>query len=347
MKTYTLFPFFVLLFLFAAAETPARPSGAPRKVVIGTVMHWFRGEYPGLEARLKEITGLADSVAMEAEAKYPGEGLDLVMLPETAVTEGKGNTAATRAVKLDGPVLEKMGALARKHRTYFIVPLVLDEGGGKYTNSAVLLDRTGKVAGIYRKVHPVAAKGENTLENGLVPGAEFPVFDCDFGRLGIQICFDMSYPDGWEALARKGAEIVAVTSASPQTVRPAAYALMGKYYVVTSTPRENASVFNPIGRIDAQIKNPGALVHRIDLSYEILHWSPTLNDGRLFTRRYGGRAGYVYYTDEDTGVFWSNDPKIPILQMVKELGLETREEQVERVRVLQDTVRGGKPEGKQ
>jgi hypothetical protein len=104
-------------------------------------------------------------------------------------------------------------------------------------------------------------------------------------------------------------------------------------------------MFNPIGRIDARITSGTALVHRIDLSYEILHWSSSLRNGRLFTDRYGDRAGYVYYTDEDTGVFWSNDPETPIMQMVKELGLETREQQVERVRALQDKIRGGKAEG--
>ncbi len=339
-------PALVCLVCLAGAPGPtaqeAGSSGAPRKVVIGTVMHWFRGEYPGLDARLGEIAGLVDDTAREAERKYPGEGLDLIVLPEQAVTIGRGNTAAERGVKLAGPVLERMGAAARKHRTYLIVPLDLDEGGGKITNSAVLLDRAGKAAGIYRKAHPVAALGSNTLEGGITPGSDFPVFECDFGRLGIQICFDMSYPDGWKALKDAGAEIVALTSASPQTVRPAAYALFGGYYVVSSTPRENVSVFNPIGRVEAQRKEPGALVHRIDLSHAILHWSPTLEDGRSFTRKYGDRAGYVYYTDEDTGVFWSNDPATPIMTMVRELGMETSAEQIERVRKLQEKVRGGK-----
>lgn len=328
--------------LAASAGFAQQPTDGPRKVVIGTVMHWFQGNYPGLEARLAEISGLIDTAAREAERKYPGEGIDLVVLPEQAVTMGKGNTAAERGVKLDGLVLERMGAAARKHRTYLVVPLDLNEGGGKITNSAVLLDRAGKVAGIYRKVHPVAARGSDSLEGGITPGSDFPVFECDFGRLGIQICFDMSYPDGWKALAERGAEIVALTSASPQTARPAAYALSGGYYVVSSTPRENVSVFNPIGRIDAQRKEPGALVHRIDLSHAILHWSPNLEDGRGFTRKYGDRAGYVYYTDEDTGIFWSNDPATPITKMVRELGLETSSEQIERVRKLQEKVRGGK-----
>ena len=75
----------------------------------------------------------------------------------------------------------------------------------KVYNACILLDRQGKVAGIYRKVY-VVADDANVLEGGALPGKDFPVFPCDFGKLGIQICFDMSYDAGWETLARKGAE---------------------------------------------------------------------------------------------------------------------------------------------
>ena len=191
------------------------------------------------------------------------------------------------------------------------------------------------MVGIYRKAHPVAALGETELEGGVTPGREFPVFECDFGRVGIQICWDMSYDDGWAELARQGAEIVAVPSASPQTLRPAAYALRHRYYVVTSTPRDNVSVFNPAGMTEAQRTESGVLVHQIDLSHAVLHWSERLEDGRALTRRYGDRVGYVYSPREDTGVFWSNDPVVPIGAMLRETGLESMDEQIERCRRLQ------------
>ena len=90
------------------------------------------------------------------------------------------------------------------------------------------------------------------LEGGTTPGPGFPVFDCDFGRLGIQICFDMLYADGWDALATEGAEIVALPSASPETVRPASYAREHGYYIVSASPRDRAAFFSPLGIIEAQ-----------------------------------------------------------------------------------------------
>ena len=103
---------------------------------------------------------------------------------------------------------------------------LLEEGssGPVFFNAAVLLDRRGTVAGIYRKVHPVALVGRDDLEDGITPGSEFPVFDCDFGKLGIQICWDLTFDDGWQALADKGAELVVWPSTSPATALSAARA---------------------------------------------------------------------------------------------------------------------------
>jgi len=352
LKIVSLCAIVVLCSFFLSASTPvsaqARKAGnfSPRKVIIGTTMERFPGIYPGLEKRLDQIAELIDETARESERIYPGEGIDLIVLPEEVVTRDKGNTVVSKSAKLDGPVLDKMGAKAREYKTYLIVPMVLaeDEQKGIYTNAAVLLDRAGNVAGIYRKVHTVAALGSDVLEDGITTGSEFPVFDCDFGRLGIQICFDMSYRDGWEVLGRKGAEIVAVPTMSPQTHRPAAYASHHRYYVVTGTPRNNAAIFNPLGMIDAQITEGRVLVHKIDLSYFILNWAANLRDGKLFGDTYGDRVGYTYYRSEDAGIFWSNDPKKPIDVMVRELGFSDIKDEYERVRKLQDNARGGPPE---
>ena len=87
--------------------------------------------------------------------------------------------------------------------------------------------------------------------------------------------------------------------------------------MVTSNHRNNATVFNSAGRIDAQIidgdnnvdaegfklTQESVLVHRIDLSYAIVSWSVTLGDGRKFADKYGDSVGYTYYRDGDFGIF--------------------------------------------
>jgi predicted amidohydrolase len=326
----------------AAQTFPIQPpmSELPRKVVVGTAVYPIY-QFPGKNERIGDLEGLIDKMGAAAERQYPGEGLDLVVLPEEALTLGSGRSPSERAVALDGPELKRLSEKARRWQTYVVAPLTLTDSKRQNIvyNAAVLLDRSGSPVGIYRKVHPVAGKRSDLVEDGITPGSDFPVFTCDFGRVGIQICWDMSYEDGWIALARQGAEIVAVPSASPQTVRPAAYALHGRYYVVTSTPRNNASIFNPVGRIEAQTKENGVVVHRVDLSYALINWSATLGNGAAFRKKYGDKAGYLYYEDEDCGIFWSNDPAVPVKRMVQELGEMEIRDQVARSLQVEQTVR--------
>ena len=335
-----------------AGQSQADPPGGrrskagnpPRKVVVGTAIFGPYGKYPGLDDRLRVLGGLIDEMARQAAGKYPGHGLDLAILPETTVTANIG-PASTRAIRLDGPVRETFGALARKHKTYIVAPMDLaEEGpmGTTYSNAAVLFDRKGNVAGIYRKAHPVALVGSDELEGGITPGRDYPVFDCDFGKLGIQICWDIQFDNGWAALAEKGAEIVAWPTASPSTAQPASRAAHHRYYVVSSTWREDATVFEPTGLVAAQVETPGkVLVHQLDLSYAVLGWSAPLKNGKALTEKFGERVGFHYEPREDLGLFWSNDPETTIGTMIGSLGLEELDAQVARNRQLQDTARGG------
>ena len=324
-----------------------RMNTPPRKVVIGTVLWNSWGQSTQLDDRLPALCDLIDQVAREAERKYPGQGLDLVVLPEEAITGGRPSRAAERSVPLEGRVLETLGAKAREHNTYLVAPMAMvdDAEKGIYVNAAPLLDRQGQVVGIYRKVHPVSYLGTEELEEGMTPGSEFSVFDCDFGRLGIQICWDMSYEEGWEVQGRKGAEIIAWPSAAPQTALPRSRAAKYGYYIVSSTGGDNASVFDPAGLVLAQTtERNGVLVQQIDLSYVVLHWSQQLRGGQGFTDLYGDRVGYNWSDRELSGVFWSNDPSTAIGQMADKLGVRPYLLEVERSRRLQDRLRGGPPE---
>jgi predicted amidohydrolase len=301
-------------------------------------MQPFWGKYPGLEKRLQFLAEMTDGLQAQSQKQY-GRGLDLVVLPEMAIT-GEGQSTgevADWSYSLDGPVRETFARKARQHSCYIVAPLFLleDKATKLCSNAAVLFDRRGEVAGIYRKVHPVVDLDTGSMEHGVTAGKEQPVFACDFGKLGIQICFDINFDYGWQELARKGAEIVVWPTQSPGTTTPSSRAMHNGYYIVSSTWRNNASVFDPTGKIVSQIKwTPGMgsvdsvgdrfraenlLVQEIDLSYAILGWSPTLGNGEAFTKAFGDKAGFHYYEDDDRGIFWSNDPHMTVGQMLRSL----------------------------
>jgi predicted amidohydrolase len=297
--------------------------------------------------RLKKMDGFLSEMAAQAGRTNSVHALDLAVFPEYFVAH-PGDLPAQRAVAL-GDVQEEIGALAKRYHCYLIAPAVLRESGAStiYSNAALLFDRQGGLMGMYRKVHPVGGHGSEILEGGTTPGREFPVFDCDFGRLGIQICFDMLYEDGWRALARQGAQIVALPSASPETVHPSFYALQYQYYVVSAAPRDHSAVFNPLGMIEAEASVEGSvLVHQIDLSFEVLHWDADLDEGAAARRKFGDRIGFHYCRDQDMGIFWSNDPQTTVAQMIGSMGLSPARVETKRLEAVQDRLRGGPVESR-
>jgi hypothetical protein len=267
-------------------------------------------------------------VIAEARSAAQPLRLDLLVLPEYAL-QRPGAFARDRALPIDDPAVRAVGDAVRSANAWVVLPLILSEGAG-CANAALLLDRSGAVAGIYRKTHPVAA-ADGSFEGGVIPGREFPVFTTDFGRLGIQICWDMSHEEGWQALAKAGAELVALPSASPQTVRPASYAQRFRYWVVSSTPRDNISIYDPVGLTAARREEPGVLIHRFDLSTAVVHWNQRIEEGRAFTRAFPARGGFRWSPREDTGLFWSDDPAMTVGAMLRQLQVETMDAQVARI----------------
>jgi predicted amidohydrolase len=327
-----------------AAPRRTTSDNPPRKVVVGTAMQSFWGEYPGLSKRLDQLGGMVDQMAAQAKNKY-GRGVDLAILPETAITGESGRDALGTSVSFEGQVKEVFTRKAREHHCYIVVPsYFLDSKEKKLcSNGAVLVGRKGEVMGTYRKVHLVVSLERGTMEGGATPGDALPVFDCDFGKLGIQICYDMEFDEGWAELARKGAELIAWPTESPQTSQPAARARQHRFYIVSSTWRHNASIFEPTGKIAEQIKPPQSiLVSEIDLSYALLPWSSNLRNGEALKQKYGDKVGFHYYEDEDCGIFWSNDPKKSIGEMAQSIGVLELEDERARVREFYRKARVGR-----
>ena len=301
------------------------PPG-PRKVIVATtIFPVFAGVRPwrGLEFRCQEIAARLDHMARDARRRW-GRGPDLAVFPENALNPPEGRDVLERAVVLDGPVREIIGARARDLGVWVVVGGNLLEGKRRpfVSNAAVLFDRRGDVAGVYRKVFLSGNDPRsNRLEGGKRPGTDFPVFDTDFGRLALLICWDMGYPDPFEAYQAQGVELVAWPTMSPQTLVPRCCARRYRMHIVSATPRDNASVFDPAGFVVARTTRPdGVRTHEIDLDCRILHWQPGLEGGAALRAAYGDRVGFRYSEREDVGIFWSNDPQLPIGRMVAELG---------------------------
>lgn len=311
-----------------------RANRPPRKVIVGSVICSYNHCPDSLEGHLERADGLIDEVARRARAAYLGRDCDLIVLPEHAIRTGAADkAAAAQAVDLEGPVLARLGAAARRARSNLIVPVIraTDRAAGVFHNTALLFDRAGALVGHYDKYHTVLPNGGDVVERGMTPGNAFPVFDLDFGRIGIQICFDIVFEDGWAALAAQGAELVAWPSMSACTILPRCRAQEHGYYLLGSNDSGNATLYTPGGFIGAQVRGKeGFLIEEIDLSWMLFHWSFPLRNGAAFDDRFPGEVGYRYDAIEDLGLFWSNNPERSIGAMAAELGLEALPEWLDR-----------------
>ncbi len=121
--------------------------------------------------------------------------------------------AATESIP-DGPTVKLMQELAKEHAMVIVVPIYEEEITGVYYNCAAVIDADGSYLGKYRKTH-IPHVGGFWEKFFFKPGnSGWPVFQTAYCKLGVYICYDRHFPEGWRALALNGAEYIVNPSAT-------------------------------------------------------------------------------------------------------------------------------------
>ena len=138
----------------------------------------------------------------------------------------------------DGPTTQRFQALARELGMVLVLPMYEQEQEGLLYNTAAVIDADGTLPRqVPQAAHPA---GEGLLGEVLLPPGNrgYPVFDTAVGKVGVYICYDRHFPEGWRALGLAGAKIVFNPSATSrglsaylwQLEQPAA-AVANEYYI--------------------------------------------------------------------------------------------------------------------
>jgi predicted amidohydrolase len=331
-----------------------RPVAACLGLLLADVANVESAEIVGRPVRIVTLS-FAMGEAVESIAKIvdreAAAGVDLIVLPESWT--GK------QPEPLEGPATRTMAALAHKHHTYLVSPIYRKDGN-RVWNSAVLLDRNGEVAYVYDKICPVPTEYQREYRGrsydgiaSLQCGSRAAVVETDFGKLGLAVCFDISFPEIWQQLAEQGAELVAWPSAYPGGLSLQAHAINHHYYIVSAThnhrPNMNCPVVDITGKLvedpgipTGKTEGPAVARFTLDLDRRIYsHDFAYLSIARRMVAEHPGQLEIeTYLPHESWFVLRALKPGVQVRKLAAQYGLREVRESTADARADVDCRRG-------
>lgn len=234
-------------------------------------------------------------------------GAQLVVLSETFNWRGKRSEQDLAAEPLEGPTLELMAKLARKHSLWLLAGSITEkiDGESRAYNTSVLLDPTGARVAAYRKIHlfdvELAGRVAFKESDGKMGGMEVVTAPTELGTIGLSVCYDVRFPELYRKMAFAGARIIAVPSAFTFPTGEAhwevllrARAIENQVYVIAAgqfgpniygfSDYGNSMIIDPWGRVLARASDQECVIAAtVDFDYQdkIRRELPCLQHARL------------------------------------------------------------------
>ena len=304
----------------------------PREVVVASID--LRGIWPvdTIEERINDILRRMENV-------YVFEP-DLICLPETFQTSWVREERMVEDYAEDettpGPVTSIIAEEAKKQNSYIVCPLVTKKDG-HYYNSAILINRKGEIEGVYHKAHLVPSEIE---EVNLTPGTLEPlVFNTDFGKVGMQICYDANWFDCWEHLKKQGAEIICFPSQAPFINVLKHHAWINQAYIVSSTG-EGSRIIDITGdeiAVSGQFER--WVCDTINLEKVLIHVWPYIRKVKDIREKYRQKVKIKIYHPENWITIESRDPDVKVNEILKEFEISTFDGHLKKNEIVQDEYR--------
>lgn len=208
-------------------------------------------------------------------------GCDIAVLPEMFNCPYDSGFFHKFAEEYPGQTTEMLSRTAEKEGIYIIGGSVPEKTNTGFFNSSFSFDRKGCLLGTHRKIHlfdiNIAGKMKFTESLTFSPGKDITVFDTEFCKAGVAICYDMRFPELIRSMALLGAEIIFVPAAFNMVTGPAhwhltnrARALDNQIYFAGISPARNTSssykayghsmITDPWGRIIAEADEKESIV---------------------------------------------------------------------------------------
>jgi predicted amidohydrolase len=230
-----------------------------------------------------------------------------------------------------------MVKLAAKHRTY-LVGSVHERRGERLFNTGLVVDPRGEIVARYDKIHPP----ESELKGKITPGPynQDPI-ETSFGKIGVQICFDANWHDGWKSLAAAGAEIIFFPSAFPGGRILESLALLNNVFVVPAIWGLHSGVIDNTGRWVAKTDGEHWWTSTtVDLERTVFHTDYHGQKIEDIRKKYGERLKVEVMEPEAWFVLEPVDESVRIADVIREFDLITFRDYLRRSEAEQDAARG-------
>ncbi|TJX13887.1 carbon-nitrogen hydrolase family protein [Tissierella creatinini] len=230
---------------------------------------------------------------IETAGRYVKEvvanGANLAVLPEMFSCPYKTTYFPEYAEEEGGYTYRRLSEFAKVNSVYLVGGSMPEKSGDNIYNTSYIFDRDGSLIGKHRKMHlfDVDIKGGQYFKESdiLTPGDELNVFETEFGKIGVAICYDFRFPEVGRILVQKGAKIIIVPAAFNMTTGPVHWELMfrsravdNQIYTIGVAPSRDESSFyisygnsivvSPWGEVVSRMdEKEGYVINSLDLDY--------------------------------------------------------------------------------
>lgn len=302
----------VVLFLFVIAANNAFAANYIKVATIGALPSLDKNQDP--QKLVSQVIAFWQRKLNQVLPDKP----DLIVLPECSDFSDAGKEYI-RVRK--NQVLDYFASVAKANHCYVAFGMIREESEGVWRNSCVILDRNGGIAGIYNKNFPMVEE----MEEGTKAGKEASVFQCDFGRVVVAICFDLNFDELRERYVSEKPDVILFCSMYHGGFIQSLWAYKCRAFFIGSIGAEGtpSEIRNPMGEIVATSTNAcDFAIARINLDYKLVHHDYNYSKLTALKEKYG--AG-VTITDGgllDVVLVASEEKNVTVDQMLREFNIE-------------------------
>jgi len=291
----------------AASPLTIDPKTRPQKVVDKIIAHW----------RKKFAQVLPDKP-------------DLIVVPEAC--DRPAGFSLDKRLKYyrvrKNHVRDYFASVAKENNCYIVYSAARQTEDGSWRNSSIMLDRKGRIAGIYNKNHLVIK--ENT-QAGILYGEDAPVIDCDFGRVAFAICFDLNFDELRTKYVKAKPDLIIFNSMYHGGLMQPYWAYSCRSHFVAAVAGQPSQIYNPLGQVITSTTNYfDFAVATVNLDCRLAHLDHNWDRLKAMKIKYGpqvkitdpGRLGAVLIS--------SQSEDVTVDEMIKEFKIELLDDYMKR-----------------